>query len=214
MAQRFKNIDRDTPLLLPPDLRDWVAEDDLVHFVIAAVERLPLSRFKVNEKGCGDEQYPPHLLLALLVYCYANGIFSSRRIERATYRDVAVRLEEMRRVILAELDAARETLPCGHPAALLVKSVESDYQFFELCETKDRLRDALTMERMHESALSSAKEEIERLRAVERGSGMCRDGRVPAGSVLHRSAGPGLRHRGRCLRQRLPERVAAEFVLR
>ena len=91
MAQRFKNIDRDTPLLLPPDLRDWVAEDDLVHFVIAAVERLPLSRFKVNEKGCGDEQYPPHLLLALLVYCYANGIFSSRRIERATYRDVAVR---------------------------------------------------------------------------------------------------------------------------
>lgn len=91
MASRFKNIDRDTPLLLPPDLRDWVAEDDLVHFVIAAVERLPLSRFKVNPKGCGDEQYPPHMLLALLVYCYANGIFSSRRIERATYRDVAVR---------------------------------------------------------------------------------------------------------------------------
>ncbi len=48
MAQRFKNIDRDTPMLLPPDLRDWVGEDDLVHFVIAAVERLPLSRFAVN----------------------------------------------------------------------------------------------------------------------------------------------------------------------
>lgn len=91
MAQRFKNIDRNIPLLLPADLRDWVAEDDLVHFVIAAVERLPLSKFQVNEKGCGDEQYPPHVLLALLIYCYANGIFSSRRIERATYRDVAVR---------------------------------------------------------------------------------------------------------------------------
>jgi hypothetical protein len=38
-------------MLLPPDLRDWVAEDDLVHFVIAAVERLPLSRFAVNERG-------------------------------------------------------------------------------------------------------------------------------------------------------------------
>lgn len=91
MSARFKNVDRQTPMLLPPDLRDWVAEDDLVHFVIQAVERLPLSAFKVNAKGCGDEQYPPPMLLALLIYCYANGIFSSRRIERATYRDVAVR---------------------------------------------------------------------------------------------------------------------------
>lgn len=78
-------------MLLPPDLREWVAEDDLVHFVIAAAERLPLESFSVNEKGCGDEQYPPHTMLALLIYCYANGIFGSRRIERATYRDVAVR---------------------------------------------------------------------------------------------------------------------------
>ncbi|MGK2942855.1 MAG: IS1182 family transposase [Immundisolibacter sp.] len=91
MAHRFKNTDRDTPMLLPPDLRDWVGQDDLVHFVIQAVERLPLTAFAVNHKGCGDEQYPPHTMLALLIYCYANGIFSSRRIERATYRDVAVR---------------------------------------------------------------------------------------------------------------------------
>jgi transposase len=91
MGPRFKNTDRNTPLLLPPDLRDWVAEDDLVHFVIQAVERLPLSPFAVNHKGCGDEQYSPHTMLALLIYCYANGLFSSRRIERATYRDVAVR---------------------------------------------------------------------------------------------------------------------------
>lgn len=91
MAHRFKTIDRDTPLLLPPDLRDWVDEDDLVHFIIAAVDRLPLSTFAVNHKGCGDEQFPPHMMLALLIYCYANGIFGSRRIERATYRDVAVR---------------------------------------------------------------------------------------------------------------------------
>ncbi len=48
MAQRFKNIDRKTPLLLPPDLRDGVAEGDLVHFVMQAVERLPLSAFAVN----------------------------------------------------------------------------------------------------------------------------------------------------------------------
>jgi transposase len=91
MSHRFKNVDRTTPLLLPPDLRDWVGEDDLVHFVIQAVDKLPLGKFAVNRKGCGDEQYPPHMLLALLVYCYANGIFSSRRIERATHRDIAVR---------------------------------------------------------------------------------------------------------------------------
>ncbi len=78
-------------MLLPPDLRDWVAEDDLVHFVLEAVERLPLSHFKFNQKGTGDRQFPPHMMFALLIYCYANGIFSSRKIERATHRDLAVR---------------------------------------------------------------------------------------------------------------------------
>lgn len=85
------NIDRDTPMLLPTDLRRWVPEDDMVHFVIAAVERLPLTSVSVNRRGTGSEQYPPRMMLALLIYCYANGIFSSRRIERATYRDIAVR---------------------------------------------------------------------------------------------------------------------------
>jgi transposase len=63
----------------------------MVHFVIEAVERVELYRFRINERGTGSAQYPPRMMLALLVYCYANGIFSSRRIERATYRDVAVR---------------------------------------------------------------------------------------------------------------------------
>jgi transposase len=91
MATRFQTVDRNTPMLLPPDLRDWIEEDDLVHFVIQAVERLPVEHFHVNHRGCGDAQYPPHMMLALLIYCYANGTFASRRIERATYRDVAVR---------------------------------------------------------------------------------------------------------------------------
>jgi transposase len=78
-------------MLLPPDLRDWVPEDDLVHFVIGAIEQMPLRSLHVNRRGSGSPQYPPKMMLGLLVYCYANGIFSSRRIERATYRDVAVR---------------------------------------------------------------------------------------------------------------------------
>ena len=92
MAERFVNVDRDTPLLLPPDLRDWVPEDDMVHFVLEAVDGVDTSTFRINWRGTGSKQYPPRMMLALLVYCYSHGIFGSRRIERATYRDVGVRL--------------------------------------------------------------------------------------------------------------------------
>jgi transposase len=92
MGARFRQINRDTPFLLPVDMREWVPEDDLAHFVLEAVQAVPLSRFRVNERGTGSKQYPPHMLLSLLIYCYANGIFGSRRIERATYRDLGVRL--------------------------------------------------------------------------------------------------------------------------
>jgi hypothetical protein len=85
-GHRFQNTDRHPPLLLPPDLRDWVAEDDLVHFILQAVDRLPLSAFAVNHKGTSDAQYPPHTMLALLLYCYANGIFGSRRRRRWSSR--------------------------------------------------------------------------------------------------------------------------------
>src|SRR5687768_12725066 len=80
MATRFVNIDRDTAMLLPPDLRDWVPANHLVHFLIDAVEKLDLREVKVNTRGTGDAQYPPSMLLALLVYSYATGAFGSRRI--------------------------------------------------------------------------------------------------------------------------------------
>ncbi len=79
------------PMLFPPDLRDWVPEDDLVHFVIEAVEQMPAAAFHVNHRGTGLQQYSPRMMLALLIYCYANGVFSNRRIERTTYRDIGVR---------------------------------------------------------------------------------------------------------------------------
>jgi transposase len=93
MSAQIRPVHRDMPMLLPPDLREWVPADDIVHFIIEAVERMPLARdtFHVNRRGTGSPQYPPRMMLALLVYCYVNGIFSSRRIERATYRDIAVR---------------------------------------------------------------------------------------------------------------------------
>jgi transposase len=88
---KFRPYDRGQQLLLPPDLREWVPEDDLAHFIVEAVERVCIGSFKVNWQGSGKAQYHPRLMLALLIYCYANGIFSSRRIERASHRDVAVR---------------------------------------------------------------------------------------------------------------------------
>lgn len=92
MPARFVNIDHNTPLLLPPDLRDWVPEDHLVHFIMEAVGLLDLSAARVNERGTGSEQYPPGMMLGLLIYCYVTGTFSSRRIERLTHENVAVRL--------------------------------------------------------------------------------------------------------------------------
>src|ERR687894_2815136 len=88
---RYVPFDRDQPFLLPPDLKDWLPEDDLAHFIVAAVERVPLDAFQAKAVASGKTQYHPRLMLALLVYCYANGVFSSRRIERATFRDVGVR---------------------------------------------------------------------------------------------------------------------------
>ena len=58
MAERLVNVDRETPLL-PVDLRDWVPENDLVHFVINAVDMMNLSAVSVNSRGSGSKQYPP-----------------------------------------------------------------------------------------------------------------------------------------------------------
>jgi len=87
----FIPFNREQAFLLPPDLKSWLPDDDLAHFVVAAVERVPLAAFEVPGRTGGKPQYHPRLMLALLIYCYANGTFSSRRIERATYRDIAVR---------------------------------------------------------------------------------------------------------------------------
>lgn len=91
MGARFVNVDRDSPMLLPPDLRDWVARDDLARFVLDAVEQCDLQVAHLNVRGSGDAQYPPGMMLALLIFCYAHGLFSSRRIEQATYHHVSVR---------------------------------------------------------------------------------------------------------------------------
>lgn len=91
MPARFVNPDRQTPRLLPCDLRDWLPADHLVHFILDAAEQIPTAHFRVNHRGTGSAQYPPTMMLSLLIYCYATGRFGSRTIEAATHSDVAVR---------------------------------------------------------------------------------------------------------------------------
>jgi len=91
MPARLVNIDSQTSMFLPCDLREWVPSDHIVHFILDAVEQIPTGHFHVNDRGTGSEQYPPGMMVALLIYCYATGRFGSRRIEAATHSDVAVR---------------------------------------------------------------------------------------------------------------------------
>ena len=91
MSERFVNIDRETPMLFPVDMREWLPEDHLVHFIVDAINQIGVSGFKVNKRGSGDEQFPPEMMLSLLIYSYVTGRFGSRTIEAATYTDVALR---------------------------------------------------------------------------------------------------------------------------
>ena len=71
----FISRDRTQAILLPPDLRDWIGDDELVHFITAAVERVDIGAFKENWRGHGKVQYHPRMMLGLLIYCYENGNF-------------------------------------------------------------------------------------------------------------------------------------------
>src|SRR2546421_7540849 len=91
MSQHFLPRDRETPMLLAPNLQDWLSQDHLARFIVEAVEQLDLRRIE-DSYGCrGNLAYPPKMLVALLVYGYATGIFSSRKLERACYDSVAFR---------------------------------------------------------------------------------------------------------------------------
>jgi len=92
--QRFLSGSRDQAFLLPPDMREWLADDHLVWAVIEAVEQLDLNllRGAYRDDGNGRPAYDPALLVALLLYGYATGDRSSRVIERRCREDVACRV--------------------------------------------------------------------------------------------------------------------------
>jgi transposase len=87
----FHPIDRDIDYLLPPSVQDWVPESHLARYVVDVVEGLNLSELERAYSGRGSTAYHPATLLSLLIYGYATGTFSSRKIERATYDSLAFR---------------------------------------------------------------------------------------------------------------------------
>jgi len=91
MCPNFLECDRDQVLLLPPSLREWLPPGHLVWFVIDAVERLDLTAFygAYRLDGQGRPAHEPAMMVALLLYSYAVGERSSRRIERRCVEDVA-----------------------------------------------------------------------------------------------------------------------------
>jgi transposase len=94
MAQNFIACDREQELLLPPSLREWLPQDHLAWFVLDAVDALDLAAFFAAYRvdGWGRAAHDPAMMVALLVYAYAVGERSSRRIERRCHEDVATRV--------------------------------------------------------------------------------------------------------------------------
>ena len=94
MSRRFRPCSLDQAFLLPPALQDWLPQDHLARFVAEIVAELDLSAIysKYERKdGRGQLGYHPLLLTRLLLFAYAKGVTSSRRIEQATYEDIAFR---------------------------------------------------------------------------------------------------------------------------
>src|SRR5271165_4579297 len=87
----FRQVDRQTGFLLPPSVDEWLPERHLARFVVEVIEGLDLRAMSGSYRGSGSASYHPEMLLGLLVYGYATGVFSSRKLERATYDSVAFR---------------------------------------------------------------------------------------------------------------------------
>ena len=124
----FHPVDRQTGYLRPPSVDEWLPEAHLARFIVEVVDGLDIRALEKAYAGRGRAAYHPSVLLSLLVYGYASGVFSSRKIERATYDSVAFRfiaagthpdhdtlstfrrrfLDELAGLFVQELEMARE----------------------------------------------------------------------------------------------------------
>lgn len=94
MSKRFRECSLDQPFLLPPALQDWLPQDHLARFIAEVTDRLDLREIYAayeRKDGRGLAAYHPLMLTRVLLYAYATGRASSRKIEQATHDDVAFR---------------------------------------------------------------------------------------------------------------------------
>ena len=85
MAKKFIDLNNLAPITIEKDFKDWLSDDCLARFIVEVVDQMDISGIESQYTGGGSEGYPPKMLIALIFYAYASGIFSSRKIEKATY---------------------------------------------------------------------------------------------------------------------------------
>lgn len=86
MSNKFILIERDQPFSIP--VQEWLERDHLARFIVSLVEGLDVSALEAAYGGGGSPPYPPKMMLAVLFYGYVTGVFSSRKLERATYEAI------------------------------------------------------------------------------------------------------------------------------
>jgi transposase len=89
MSIDFIIADRDTPFLFPPSVDNWLPKGHLARFVVDIVSQLDLSSLRGTYAGKCSRPYDPALLLSMIFYGYSTGVFSSRKLEQASYDSVA-----------------------------------------------------------------------------------------------------------------------------
>ena len=136
----FRDVDRQTAFLLPPSVNEWLPERHLARFVVEVIDGLDLGGMIGAYRGSGSAAHHPRRLLGILVYGYATGVFSSRKLERATYDSVAFRyvaandhpdhdtIATFRRRFLKEIEGlfVRVLLPAREMGALKIGTIGLD----------------------------------------------------------------------------------------
>jgi len=94
MPRDYRRYDPDQSLMFPPSVRDWLPEDHLAYFLSDTIDALDLSAFdaRYGDSGPGNQAFDPRMMLKVLVYAYATGTFSSRKIATKLHEDVAYRV--------------------------------------------------------------------------------------------------------------------------
>ena len=114
MKTGFIPTNREQQFLFPPSIQDWLPEDHLARFIVDIISQLDLRPITEAYEGRGKKAYHPEILLALLFYGYATGVFSSRKIEQATYDSVAFQPTLTRITTQSPLSVRDFSINCLH----------------------------------------------------------------------------------------------------